>query len=260
MRAEFLDHHGRARSPIHVIDPRIKITLVLVFIVAAATTPPGRFIDFAGLAVILAAGLALTRIPVGHLLGKIAKLAPFVFLMALGLPFVRGGEPFASWRVLGIEMTLTREGVRLFGSVLCKAGLALGAMVLLANTTPFPSLVRALERFRLPAVFTGSLAVMYRYLFVFFREKDRLLTARESRLAFPSWRLRWTSLAGVVGVLFIRSLDRGERVYQAMRARGFEGAPVTALELRTRPYDWAVLGLGLYLIGMAKYVGLRIAG
>jgi cobalt/nickel transport system permease protein len=260
MKAEFLDHHGRGRSPIHAADPRVKLVLVVLFIMAAATTPAGRWWDYLGLGLILVVTLALTRVSPLHLAGKIAKLAPFVLLMAAGLLFVAGGEPVITWEPAGLHLVVTDRGLHLFANVLCKAMLALGSVVVLVSTTPFPELVQALKRFRAPEVITGSLSLMYRYLFVFFHEKERLLTARESRLAWPSRSLRWKSLAGIVGVLFVRSLNRAERVHQAMESRGFEGAPVTAVQLRTRPYDWIVLFLGIYLIGMVKYVGIRFVG
>jgi len=260
MKAEFLDHHGRGRSPIHAVDPRVKLILVTFFIIAAATTPAGRWWDYAGLGLCLVVCLALTRISPLHLAGKVAKLLPIVLLMAAGLLFVGGGEPVIAWEPTGLRLVVTDRGLFLFANVLCKALLALGSVVVLVSTTPFPALVQALEKFRAPALITGSLSLMYRYLFVFFHEKDRLLTARESRLARPSLTLRWKSLAGIVGVLFIRSFDRAERVHQAMESRGFRGAPVTASELRSRPYDWVVLLLGLYLIGMVKYVGIRFVG
>jgi cobalt/nickel transport system permease protein len=260
MRAEFLDHHSRVRSPIHSIDPRVKLVVVLVFILAAATTPIGRYWDYTGLGFILVGLLLLTRIPFPHLAGKILKLFPLVLVIAIGLPFFRGGTPVVTWNVLGIDVVLTREGLHLFANVLCKATLAVGAMVLLSSTTTFPALLNALERFRVPSLFISMLSVMYRYLFVFFCEKERLLTARRSRMARPPWSLKWKSLAQIVAVLFLRALGRGERVYQAMCSRGFAGRPVNLMELRARPFDWLALVFGLYLIGLVKYIGFRYVG
>lgn len=260
MRAEFLDHHSRVQSPIHRIDPRIKLVVIVGFILAAATTPMGRYWDYVGLGIIMLGFLLLTRVSFPHLLGKTLRLLPLVLVIAIGLPFFRGGTPMARWHILGIDVVLTREGIRLFANVLCKATLAVSAMVLLSSTTTFPSLLKSLERFRVPTLFTGMLSVMYRYLFVFFHEKERLLTARESRMAHPPRWLKWKSLAHIVAVLFLRALGRGERVHQAMRSRGFEGSPASMVELRMQPFDWLALILGLYLIGLVKYIGARFVG
>jgi cobalt/nickel transport system permease protein len=53
----------------------------------------------------------------------------------------------------------------------------------------------------------------------------------------------------MVGTLFIRSYERGERVYAAMTARGFDGQSRMLENLKFRPADACFsLGLGLILI------------
>ena len=46
------------------------------------------------------------------------------------------------------------------------------------------------------------------------------------------------SQAAVVGVLFLRTLDRSERIYRAMTARGFDGRMGVAHAERMRAADW----------------------
>ena len=62
------------------------------------------------------------------------------------------------------------------------------------------------------------------------------------------WRAKVTG--GMAGNLFIRSIDRGERIYDAMAARGYDG------EIRSFPLppmtsaSWIMLlgGLGLLVV------------
>jgi hypothetical protein len=55
-------------------------------------------------------------------------------------------------------------------------------------------------------------------------EMMRLRMARAARDGgFGPWRLRMHSRTGLVGVLFLRTFDRAERIYWAMAARGFDG-------------------------------------
>jgi cobalt/nickel transport system permease protein len=59
--------------------------------------------------------------------------------------------------------------------------------------------------------------------------------------------MRFRSQAGMVGVLFLRTYDRAERIYWAMTARGFDGtlhAPVCA---RMRAPDWLVAAAAVAL-------------
>jgi cobalt/nickel transport system permease protein len=64
---------------------------------------------------------------------------------------------------------------------------------------------------------------MYRYIFVLTDEVMRMRQARDSR-NFGGGRLRQLKTIGhMIGTLFIRSYERGERIYAAMLARGFDG-------------------------------------
>ncbi len=49
-------------------------------------------------------------------------------------------------------------------------------------------------------------------------------------------------------MLFIRSYERGDRVYQALRARGYTAKPKTLVEFKMRASDYA---LTVVIIGFA---------
>jgi cobalt/nickel transport system permease protein len=80
-------------------------------------------------------------------------------------------------------------------------------------------------------VLVAVIGFMYRYIFVLADEVLRLLRARESRMAMgpPGQRtggsLAWRAkvVGGMVGSLFVRTLARSDRVYQAMASRGYTG-------------------------------------
>jgi len=110
---------------------------------------------------------------------------------------------------------------------------------------------------KIPRLLVAIFGLMWRYLFVLADEALRLLRAREARSAesptsppqgkgtpFPwqgrGWGLgpllwRGQVAGGMVGNLFLRSLERGERIYAAMAARGYDG------EVRTlADSDWQI--------------------
>ena len=96
--------------------------------------------------------------------------------------------------------------------------------MLLVCTTPFSGLLRALERLRFPRLLLTIIAFLYRYLFLLQGEFLRLARAARSR----NWeagplRVRLAAAGGIVGSLFLRTYARGERVYTAMLARGYDG-------------------------------------
>jgi cobalt/nickel transport system permease protein len=55
-------------------------------------------------------------------------------------------------------------------------------------------------------------------------EMHRMAVARQSRGHDPRWLWQARAVAASAGALFVRSYERGERVYLAMVARGYDGA------------------------------------
>jgi cobalt/nickel transport system permease protein len=171
--------------------------------------------------------------------------APFL-LAAVPLIFVRPGEPLGT---IG-PLTVSGEGLRMFGTIALKAWLSVQAALLLTFTTPFHDLVDALRDLRLPRILVAIIAFMYRYLAVLGDEAGRMLRARAARSAHAvagasggtlAWRARVTGQ--MVGSLFLRSYERSERIYAAMQARGFDGTFRHLAARRIEHGAWIVFGL-----------------
>jgi len=99
----------------------------------------------------------------------------------------------------------------------------------------------------MPRVMVMILSFMYRYIFVLVDEAMRMRQARDSRNFGGSrlWQMR--TIGNMIGTLFIRSYERGERVYAAMLARGFDGQSRTLDRLNFRPTD-ACFGIAFSLV------------
>jgi cobalt/nickel transport system permease protein len=96
--------------------------------------------------------------------------------------------------------------------------------MLLTSTTKFTSLLKGLERLKVPKIFIMIISFMYRYLFLIVDELQRMERAKKSRTFGKAGRLRIIkTLSNIAGVLFVRSYERAERVYLAMCSRGFDG-------------------------------------
>jgi cobalt/nickel transport system permease protein len=110
----------------------------------------------------------------------------------------------------------------------------------LTATTPVPSILHGLERLRLPKVFVAICAFMVRYADVISGELHRMRVARESRGHDPRWIWQARAVASSAGALFIRSYERGERVYLAMVSRGYDGAMPVLHHHRAGRAEWAL--------------------
>ena len=108
-------------------------------------------------------------------------------------------------------------------AILIKNTLALLTMLVLAGTTPFHKLLRALRKLGVPRVLVATLQFMDRYRHVLVDELDRMATARRARTFNRRGSLGWSLLTGLIGILFLRTFERAERVHGAMVARGWDG-------------------------------------
>jgi cobalt/nickel transport system permease protein len=232
----------------------------LSFILAAALTPDGAWLAFLALAMLWLALVLMSDVPPGLLLRRGLVALPFA-AAAVTVLFTLPGEALLTVQVplFGWQLTITDAGLVRFVTILLKSGVSVLMATLLAATTTFPDLLHAMRGIGIPSVLVGVIAFMYRYIFVLADEVLTMLRARDARSALgPAgqkaggtvfWRARIAG--GMVGSLFVRSLARSERVYQAMASRGYAGELRWLDKPQTRSMDlvWlAVLVLVLLLI------------
>jgi len=228
MKHSFIDQYSDRDSFIHRLDPRTKFLTTLAFILAVMLTSPHRWQTFVVYFVMVSILIVLSRVPISYVLKRSLVILPFVLLIAIFVPFFK------------------ENGLLLFLAILAKAWLSVLSLILLTATTPVPRLLDGLERLRLPRVMVMVLSFMYRYIFVLVDEVMRMRQARDSRSLGGSRLWQVKTVGRMAGTLFIRSYERGERVYAAMLARGFDGQSRTLSSLSFRPAD------GYFAVGVAS--------
>jgi cobalt/nickel transport system permease protein len=227
----------------------VKLAATLLFVLVVVATPREAYWAFgvhAGLVVVAAAA---GRLPPGFLLRRLLIEVPFL-LFAVFLPFFGRGERID---VLGIS--LSREGLWAAWNIAAKATLGTAASVILAATTRVPDLLKAFARLRFPRVIVAMVGFMIRYLDLVIGELGRMRIALQSRAYDPRWFGQARALASVAGTLFVRSYERGERVYVAMQARGYQGV-MPELEASVAPAgQWAALMVPVALAATTAALG-----
>lgn len=225
-------------SPLHRLAPQAELTALVAFTFAVVATPREAVWAFGVYAALLAALFALARVPAWWIATRSLVEAPFV-LLAFAFPFLAGGET-VPWGF----MELSVEGLWAGWNLLAKATLGVWAALLLAATTPVASLLAGLSRLRCPQILLQITAFAIRYAHVTAAEVAQMRRARLARLDDPRFLWQTRALAAGLGVVFVRSYERGERVWQAMAARGYTGR----LPLDVSP---AGAGIGQWSAAMA---------
>jgi cobalt/nickel transport system permease protein len=232
--------HRVTPSPLARLDPRVKLGCALGLVLAAVFLPPaeaGKLWMLFGLAALWA---LVSQVSARWLATRALFLLPFVGLAALSLPHARGQE--------GIELSF-------YGLAFLRAGTSLLATAAFLGTTPEPDALSALSAYRLPRPLGQTIAFALRYLRVMGAEVARMLQARAARAAGAgTLALRAQGTGGIVGSLFIRSMERSERISQAMAARGYWGdLPRTEIR-RLSGADWSfAAGWLLFLLGVCLW-------
>ncbi|MTB72623.1 cobalt ECF transporter T component CbiQ [Arsenicicoccus sp. MKL-02] len=239
-------------SVVHHLPPQVKLVCLLAFMVAVVAVPTGAWVLLGLDALLLVAVVAASRLPWSHVLRRLAVEAPFV-VFALVTPFVATGP-----RVEVLGLSVSQPGLVAAGTMLAKATLGVLAAVVLASSTAPRELVAGLERLRLPAAFVAILTFMVRYLGVITADLHRMRVARESR-GFTGGRAgHLAAVAGGAGALFVRSYERGERVHQAMLARGYTGRlPAAASSRPASAAEW-LTGAALPLAAAVLLAGWHL--
>lgn len=196
------DQLSRGRSVVHLAPSGLKLALalgLLLFVVAWR----GKAIWLWSIPPILLAVVFAARLSLRAILLRLLLLEPFILGVALLALTGPGG-----WRAALLLMA--------------RCTLCLAIMLTLAATTPFWRLMGVLRALHVPTLLVTVMSLMYRYLFLLVDEAHRLRRARASRAFRPVTRWEhWRASASTIGHLFIRTSDRAERVYDAMRARGW---------------------------------------
>jgi cobalt/nickel transport system permease protein len=260
MHVNTFDHYQNLESPIHRLDPRLKVVITVLFVLSNVLLPDGAWLAFALSWGLLLLTSLLARLSPKFLLTRSLVALPFA-LAAVTAIFSIPGEAIWRLQIGSWSLVATDTGLIRFLSILIRSWISIQGAIIMTATTQFPDLIHALRHLRVPGILVSTVSFMYRYLFVLSDEVVRLLRAREARSALGRgakkggsilWRAK---VAGnMAGQLFLRSYERSERVYNAMLARGYYGTVLTLNPHVMRRNDWAIGMTALLLLAGIQIV------
>ncbi len=235
-----MDELGRMDSPLHRLDARALVVTTMVFVVMVMSYARYEVSALMPLFVFPFVLMARGNLPSGYLLRKVALAAPFALFVGLFNPIldrqgamVIAGHPVAA-------------GWLSFASIMLRFTLTVSAALVLVACTGIHRLCAGLEQLGMPRVLAVQLLFLYRYFFVVGDEGLRMMRSVEMRS--PVGRSLGFRVYGLlVGNLLIRAMDRAQRIYRAMVARGFDGG---IRVLKRTAWGWKETG---FVLGWAAF-------
>lgn len=220
-------------TPVHRIDPRSKIFVTIFFIFITVSFPKYELSGMLPLIIYPVVIMSLGRIPLENIGLKILAVSPFAIAIGIANPFI-DQQIIMNIGNLGIS-----GGTVSFISILIKFFLTVGTALTLIATTGFETMCAGLIRFKIPRVFAVQLLFMYRYIFVMFDEALRMIRSHSLRSfsTYPDIKI----IGSLIGQLLLRSLNRAERIHNAMISRGFDGEIRIMKTMKMRPADYSYM-------------------
>lgn len=219
------ERYHAADSPLHRLDPRVKLVTALILITGIVLTPAQAWPAYPLLWALVGSLATAGRLGPWRVARMGGLALPFA-LAAATLMFTTPGDTLIN----AGRLRITDAGLARFAAIAIKSWLAVQVALILSMSTPFTDLLWALSSLRVPAVLVAIISFMYRYLYTLQDEAQRLVRARAARSAAAPGRASGGSLiwrarvaGNMIGSLFLRSYERSERVYAAMLARGYQG-------------------------------------
>ena len=201
---------------VHRLDARVKVAATLLFVVMVVSYPKYEVLSLMPFFLFPVLMVSLGDLPVLFLVRKVLVVSPFAVFVGLFNPVF---DTRTAVVLFGIAVS---GGWISFLSILLKYVLTISAALILIATTSFPGVCQALRRLGAPALFISQLLFLYRYLFVLMEEAMRIVRARDLR-SFGKRGREAKVVVRIIGTLFLRTVERAERIYRCMLSRGFRG-------------------------------------
>ncbi len=254
-------------SPVHKLDPRVKITVTLLYIIALFICK--SFLPLIILTASVIIAVLISKIPLKSVFNGL-KMILFLVCFTAFLQIFYNNKGTVLWKPFDrFDFVITDAGVfsAVFITVRVIALILSGS--LMVNTTSPTLLTDAIERLLSPLtlvkVNVHSLAMMMtialRFIPTLIEEIDIIMSAQKARgaqLETGSLKERAKALVPVFIPLFVNSFRRAYELAFAMECRCYTGGKGrTRLRImKMRPSDYAVLVLAFLILTGVIFVSV----
>jgi energy-coupling factor transport system permease protein len=253
MRANNPNGYASGRNIIRCLDPRTKLSLLLMSFVMVLLPQRPAVVALASAAVL--AHLTLAR--AWPSLKPVRWLLPILAVFSLGIwSWMAQGPSHLFWRV-------SRESLAFGAANFLKLATMMVAGLILLATTPAEELFAGLVKLRLPYAGAFAFALALRWVPEIFATVNRVKEAQEARgLSFRQGSVleRLRRHLPLLVPIFLLTLRRSQTMAWALEARGFQMSPRRSflLEIKMQPRDWLTLAASAALL--VPFIVLHVWG
>ena len=261
-----LGQYFPGNSPVHRLDPRTKIVMLIVYIVALFTA--ANWISYAIVFLFLVISIAISRIPLKSIFNGMKPIVMIlIFTGILNIFFTAGEKVLLS---VG-PVTIYWEGIERAALMMLRILMLITGTFLLTYTTSpialtdgLESLLSPLKKLHMPVhELSMMMCIALRFIPTLIEETDKIMSAQKARGAdFETGNLmqRVKALIPILVPLFISAFRRADELATAMECRCYHGG-----EGRTKMklLRYKLLDLQTYLAGavlLAAVIVLRVFG
>ena len=251
-----LGQYFPGNSVVHKLDPRTKLVMLVVYIVALFLAV--SWVSYGVMLLFLVSCIAISKIPVKSIFRGMKPLVMIlIFTGVLNIFFTDGETVLVSFWVI----TITLEGVvRAFFMMIRILMLISGTFLLTYTTSPIAltdgleSLLGPLKKIKLPVhELAMMMCIALRFIPTLIEETDKIMSAQKARGAdFETGSLmqRVKALVPILVPLFISAFRRADELATAMECRCYQGGEGrTKMKLlRYQRRDFGAYGVGVLLL------------
>lgn len=200
---------------IHKIHPFVKIIISLVYIILVVSVKKYNIDNLLAFFLYPIIIFQIIKVPSRYIVKRILFVLPFSIMAGISNIIF---EREIAIKIMNVSISY---GVISFTSLILKTILTVLAVIILVVSTPMNMIFSELRRLKVPSVITTQLMFTYKYI---------SLIAREGKNMYLSYSLRKGESKGIylkdigmfLGQLILRSFERAERLYIAMKCRGYD--------------------------------------
>ncbi len=249
-----LEEMAEGNTIIHHLHPMIKLVTTILYLVLVISFDPYNLTGlmvFAFYPVIL---MALSEIPYKPLLKRLLVALPFSFFAGLS------NIIFDQKLAMMIGSIPISYGVISFTTIIVKTVFTVMAVLILIATTSLPQISYQLLAIKVPKIIVEQIMLTYRYISVLLEQVSNMYTAYILR-APDAKGIKMKDMGIFVGQLLLKSFDRAENIYYAMKCRGYDGNYLYAKPNKVNQIDWIyLLVVGIVLLLMRFFNLSQIIG